>query len=92
MGFRAFVLIFLPIIPQTARDAWSRIRRMNSLKPSRSATEWNITMSLVPTYSLTSLDAIVETMTFGRPKGRERIIDDATEVPVPPPSPMTPLN
>ena len=37
-----------------------------------------------------SREATVETITFGSPKGRARMIDDTIAVPVPPPSPITP--
>ena len=49
-------------------------------------------ISLVPTYGLTSPEAIVVTSIFGTPMGRDCITAEEMDAPMEPPKPIMPSN
>ena len=70
-----------------ARDNTCRVMRFN---PTRSTTEWNMRISLLPTKGRVSREAMVETISLGKPKGRDRMAPVPREVPMEPPRPIRP--
>src|SRR3984957_13446155 len=75
------------IIPQVAPAHCVKSLILMRFRPQTSTIVGNITISFVPTYSLTSPPDIVENITLGTPTGRERIAAVAIAVPAPPPNP-----
>src|SRR4030042_975349 len=79
-----------PGMPQMAPAAWAKTVLVTVFRLARSATDVIMVMSLAPTNSLTSMDAMLETMSFGSPMGNDRMMAVQMCIPVPPPMPTTP--
>ena len=77
-------------MPQTAPAALARIFLVRGFNPRISATENIMVMSLISTQGATFPEAIVETITLGRPYGKARITLVLRVVPCVPPSEMIP--
>ena len=72
------------------RRRWPGRSCVSRFRPARSATGWNMAMSLPPTNGRVWPLARVLTITLGRPNGRARIAAVPMIVPADPPRPKTP--
>ncbi len=79
-------------MPQMAPAAFAKTRRDTRLRPDTSTTEYIIVMSLTSTYGATLPDAIVDTISFGRPTGSACMAVAPIEVPPEPPMLKTASN
>ena len=77
-------------MPARARAPLRNTLRVIRFNPEISATECIMMMSRVPTYGRVMPEAMVEIITFGRPNGNARITAVPSDVPMDPPTPITP--
>ena len=77
-------------MPAMAAAAFPRICRDSRLSPAMSTIGYSMAMSFVPTNGRVSPDASVETISFGKPAGSDRIAVVPMVVPAEPPREIRP--
>ena len=78
-------------MPHIDAAAIASIFRITGLRPRMSVTENIIVMSFMPTQCATFPEAIVDTITLGKPYGKARMTLVASVVPCVPPIDIIPL-